>query len=59
MGIDFVKEDIVNGRHVSEYRNDKTDRPVVFIDGCAVEKSFVKACADCRQEDDDTHAIEA
>lgn len=59
MGIGFVKEDIINGRHVSEYRNDKTDRPIVFIDGCQVEKSFGQACSDCRQEDKNAHAIEA
>ena len=59
MGIGFVKEEIVNGRHVSEYHSAKTDQPVVFIDGCPVEKSFVQACADCGKEDEDTHECEA
>jgi hypothetical protein len=59
VGLGFVKEEIINGRHVSEYHNGKTDQPIVFVDGHAVEKSFTQACADCGKEDEGTHAFDA
>lgn len=58
MSIGFVKEEIINGRHVSEYHNAKTDQAIVFIDGCQVEKSFLQACEDCGKEDAEIYACE-